>query len=191
MLNPCWPNPGYPVDKVIIVSKEEFDIPKTLLNGNRPFEDLYTIEHLKPEVREQVIQIKNRFCTWGENYSSTWEKYFLKFLKGYDFRNFTCFDFFGVTIGECDPELGLDESDVELMQNVYSRLQSTYLEAPENYSYEDPKDHETYLYLYQDKPFTVAQSKDEVQEAIERAKALNTPMSEEQKAAYMKRYGVE
>lgn len=192
MLNPCWPNPGYPIDKVIIVNKEEFDISKELANGSRPFEEVYSYDHLKPEVKEQVELIRNRFCPWGELFSDTWKKYFLKFLNGYDFTKFTCFDFFGATLGEVDLDGEIiDESQIGLLQSVYERLQKEYKENPSKYNYEDPLSCEEYLYLYQDKPFTIEQTQDEVKEAIDRAKALNKPMSDEQAAVYMKRYGME
>ncbi len=190
MLNPCWPNPGYPTDKVIRVSKNEFDITKELLNGSRPYEEIYIYDHLKPEVREQVTLIINRFCTWSELFCDTWKRYFLKFLKGYDFTKFTCFDFFGATLGEVDLDGEIiDESQIDLMQSIYDRLQKEYNEDPSKYDYEDPLSCEEYLYLYQDKPFTIEQNQDEIKEAIDRAKALNKPMSNEEEVAYMKRYG--
>ena len=188
MLNPCWPNPGYPIDRIIKVSKDEFDIPK---DGSRSFEDMYSLKNLKPEVREQVLQVSDRYKVWRNIFDENWEKYFLKFLKGYNFESFTCFDFFGATIGEVDPDIGLvDESQIILMQRIYERLQSEYNENPSKYEYEDPMDCEEYFYLYQATPFTVIQSKDEINEAITRAKALNKPMSEAEQEAYKKRYAL-
>lgn len=188
MLNPCWPNPGYPIDRIIKVTKEEFDIPK---DGSRAFDDMYSIKNLKPEVREQVLQVSERYKVWRNIFDGNWEKYFLKFLKGYNFKSFTCFDFFGATIGEVDPDIGLvDESQIILMQRIYERLQNEYNENPSKYEYEDPMDCEEYFYLYQAAPFTVIQSKDEINEAITRAKALNKPMSEAEQEAYKKRYAL-
>lgn len=186
MLNPCWPHPGYPVDKIIKVSQEEFEIQK---DGNRSYEEMYCLDNLKPEVKEQVLKVKERFCPYGKIFDEDWERYFLKFLKGYHFENFTCFDFFGATLGELDPELGVtDESQIILCQRMYECLQDKYNSNPSKYEYEDPEDHEEYLFLYQNMPFTIIKSNDEINEAITRAKALNKPMSEAEQEAYKKRY---
>lgn len=188
MLNPCWPNPGYPIDRIIKVTKEEFDIPK---DGSRAFDDMYSINNLKPEVREQVLQVSERYKSWHEIFDDNWKRYFLKFLKGYNFDIFTCFDFFGAPMGEVDPSVGLvDESQIILMQRIYERLASEYYENPSKYDYEDPMDCDVYLYQYQGAPFTVLQTTDEINEAITRAKALNKPMTEEEQEAYKKRYAL-
>ena len=126
-----------------------------------------------------------------EAYDDNWKRYFFKFIKGYNFDAFTCFDFFGATMGEVDPALGLvDESQIFLMQRVYSRYANEYNENPSKYEYEDPMDCDEYLYLYQSTPFTILKSNEEINEAITRAKALNKPMTEEEQEAYKKRYAL-
>jgi len=193
MLNPCWPSPGYPIDKVIRVEKSEFVIPENE-SGSRTLEDLFCYQNLKPEIREQVDLIRKRFCPWddGEIFNDTWKKYFLKYLQGYDFNTFGCFDFFGATPGELPPEYGLvDDSQITLLVTVYSRLQNEYSKDKDRYSYEEPADREEYHYLYQNEPFTLARTKEDIDNEIENAKLLNRPMSGAEIAALYKRYGIE
>jgi hypothetical protein len=194
MINPCYPEPGYPIDGIIRVTKSDFEIPKEAIESS-PGEDLYIYNYLKPEIKAQVDAIINRFSPWhnATTFSPEWKKIFLKFIKDYDFDTFTCFDFFGATIGEInDPEIGLvDESQIEVCKAVYKRLADEYKENPERYEYQEPIYHEEYGYLYQDTPFTMLMSKDEALAQIELYNNMNMPMSSEEQAAYLKLHGVE
>ena len=193
MLNPCYPEPGYPIDGIIQVLENDFEIPQELLNGSR--DNLYVYQYLKPEIKTQVDAIKRRFCSWDspDVFNEKWKSIFLKYLNGYDIESFSCFDFFGATLNELDdPELGLiDESQIEMIRAVYLRLQGEYMENPSKYEYKEPYDAEEYSYLYTDCPFALKFSKEEALAKIDMYKRMNMPMSEVEQEAFFKMHGVE
>lgn len=191
MINPCYPRPGYPVDSILRVSKKDFVIPDGASKGSRIESEIYTYDNLKPEIKEKVGLLKARFCPWTENYDTNWKRYFLKYLKGYDFDNFACFDFLGTSEGELQETEFADQDQIELMKRVYKRLQDEYNELPSLYDFEDPDDCDEYHYLYQDKPFILERTKEEVNEEIERAKVMGKPLTPAEIAACYKMYGLE
>ena len=96
------------------VTKEDFELSEEILKGNR--EDIFTYEHLKPEVKEQVDKIRAHYCTWHNEdiYGPEWKKIYLKFLKGYDFEAFNCFDFYGVPAWDLNA-LDVTNDDIEML----------------------------------------------------------------------------
>lgn len=191
MLNPCWPSPGYPIDSVLKVDKNDFEIPENE-SGSRPQEEVYCYENLKPETKELVNQIIERFTPWTNPFDTTWQRYYCKFLQGFDFNSFNCFDFFGASPVELEPTMGIiDEPQIEITRRVYTRLQERYNTSIPLYEYEDPESCEEYLYLYHDEPFILVRTKADVDGEIEAAKMLNKPLTPSQIEALYKRYGVE
>lgn len=188
MLNPCYPEPGYPIEWILKVDKNDFDIPKELI-GSRTI-DPYTYDNLKPEVKEQVNQIRYRFSTWGA-FDEKWHKIFGKYIANYDFESFTCFDFYGCTLGELNTdETSVTQDDIELLQRVYNRFATKYKENPNIYRVREPEYRPEFGYLYYDEPFVMKLTKDELQQKIDTYKAMNLPMSQDEIEALEKLYGV-
>lgn len=190
LLNPCYPEPGYPIDGVLKVIKEDFELSEEILKGNR--EDIFTYEHLKPEVKEQVDKIRAHYCTWHNEdiYGPEWKKIYLKFLKGYDFEAFNCFDFYGVPAWDLNA-LDVTNDDIEMLKNIFVRLKAEYDKSPEAYDYKEPLDCEEYYYLYTDKPFALKLTKEEAAGKVDMYKQMNMPMSEAEQEAYFKLHDVE
>lgn len=139
-LNPCYPLPGYEISKCVSVTTEDFE-PKQRTD-NRPLrlEEIFSVDTLKEEKKQEVLKAISTCRTWVI-LDTEWERIFLHFFKGYDIGSFTEFDFYG-TKNTVEP------GDIQLLRNVYKRLQKKYQENPNDYLQSEPllSDYDTDLY---------------------------------------------
>lgn len=154
-INPLYPKAGYKTDELLSVCPDDF-IPRDAENITLD-ENAYPFENLKPEIQKEIAKRIDPVRVWKQ-YDKKWERYFLHFLKGYDFRNFTEFDFYGVN-GEHTDE------DIQLLKGVYSRLQHEYERNPNEYMNDEPVISASEYELYHDEPFFFCINRDK---AIER-----------------------
>lgn len=192
MLNPCYPDPGYPIEGILKVSKDDFIINKETM---KPGAEPYCYENLKPEYQDVVDRISTRWSPWlklNSCFDKEWEKYFLKLLNGYDFESFSCFDFFGGALAEADEQYGcVTAAEVEILKNIYTRMKEQYLANPESYNLTEPIYREEYAYLFYDEPFVLKLTPEEAKAQIEMYHSMNMLMSEVETEAFYRLHGVE
>jgi len=117
LLNDCYPLPGYPKDvKKIIVHVPQDTLPNELTPN----------EEKQAEINEYARQ----FIKY-QRFDEEWKYRFLHFLDNYDFSLFTAFDFTGM-----NEDISL--SDLNLLRNVYTRLQAEYKSNPTDYINTEP-----------------------------------------------------
>lgn len=191
MLNPCYPDPGYPIEGIITVSKDDFEIPNEKMEKGGA--DLYTYDYLKPEVQEVVYRIMKRFSPWAnkENINKAeWKKTFLHLFTGYDFKEFTCFDHFGMSLTEANECYGVIEPQIDIFNDMCQLRQDEYLRNPEKYKHTEPIYREEYSYLFYEEPFALKLTRDEAQGTIDMYANMNMPMSDVEIEAFLKLHGV-
>lgn len=187
MLNPCFPNPGIPVEAVLKVTEDDFNI----VEGAKR-EDIFTLENLKEGVKEQAEAIIKRHRPW-DFMKGDWFKIFRKYLNGYSTQIVSFFDYFGGRPGEIpfDGHMA-DESDYEQLKDLYwswERHEDRDNSDCMNYDYEDPEYKPEYAFDYLDKPFILMVSEDEAKQEIKKYNHMGLLLSEQEQAAYLKRYG--
>lgn len=179
-INPCYPLPGYPIDKVIRVRKEDFN---TSDQGN-----VYTCDNLKDEKRLAVYMLIEQLRNWERfDYDGDWAHLFAMFLEGYDFTQFTEFDFIG-EVGLLRPE------ELRLCRNFFSEaIMKTFAEHKDNgqYMLHEPKSRPEDKYLYYEQPFILVMEKDEIRDAVAIEKKMNMPPDERQRKVYKDMYGID
>lgn len=182
-INPCYPLPGYPSDQVIKVKHDDFvlnDIPNTC----RTLEEVYTYDNLCEDKKIEVDKLKLKVKPW-QNLDNKWKKYFAVFLSGYDFMEFTEFDFFG-KVGELSP------GDLSLLRNFYTNcVMGEYKKNKDKFLLNIPKYEPEYRFLYSDKPFEVVWDKDTIMERVELERRMKIPPDERLRKLYMDQYGID
>lgn len=159
LVNPCYPDDGYPIDKVRVVTPDDLDMGNVPRDENGktdilPFDDICT---LKTSVQNEIIHTIEPLRKW-KILDDNWKRYFSHFLKGYDFMRFTEFDFSGST-GKMTPE------DLGMLQHLYARVLDEYENgAPDDYLTEEPVTTEERKRRYTDKPYRVLWDKDTIEE---------------------------
>lgn len=187
MLNPCFPNPGIPVEAVLKVTEDDFNI----VEGAKR-EDIFTLDNLKEGVKEQAEAIIKRHRPW-DFMKGDWFKIFRKYLNGYSAQTVSFFDYFGGRPGEIpfDGHMA-DESDYEQLKDLYwswERHEDRDNSDCTNYDYEDPEYKPEYAFDYLDQPFILMVSEDEARQEIKKYNHMGFLLSEQEQAAYLKRYG--
>lgn len=194
MLNPCYPDPGYPIEGILKVSKDDFIISKEDM-ATKKGADLYCYENLNPECQEIVNRIKKRWSPWERLealFSAEWEQTFLHLLNGYDFNSFSCFDFFGGSLTEANDQYDcVTTAEIEIMRHIYTRHKEKYLENPEKYKPNEPLNREEYSYLFYDEPFVLKLTPDEAKAKLEMYHSMNMLMSEVESEAFCRLHGVD
>lgn len=184
-INPCYPLPGFPIDKVIRVTPKDFRTPKELPAGSSQ-DDIYTYENLNEEKKFAVYMLIKQSRPW-EFLNDKWKNAFSMFLVGYDFMKFSEFDFMG--------EVGiLNRGELKLLRNHYSNaVMGRFKEYKDNGEYllEEPAYQTEYQYLYSDKPFVVILEKDEIKDRVAVEKKLRIPPDEGQRKLYKDMYGID
>lgn len=157
-INPCYPLPGYPKDKLLLfifpfdfdTEPHPEDIDYTDEDGIKHIKSLDMFNRLKPEQDKQARAQAEQFRKWHDTHTPEWEYYFFHFFANYDFDKFTEFDFIG-TNGE------MNNADLSLLQKVYSRYRDEYLENPDKYFNDEPtytdEELKQYTECYFDKVF--------------------------------------
>ena len=154
MINPCYPEEGYPLDKVRVVTPDDIDMDNAPRNEKGrieilPFEDIST---LKLSVQKEILHDIEPLRKW-KILDDNWKRYFSHFLKGYDFESFTEFDFAG-TSGQMGKE------DLGLLRNIYARVLKEYEnKALDNYIEEEPRTTPERLKRYTNNPYRVVWDK--------------------------------
>lgn len=187
MLNPCFPNPGIPVEAVLKVTEDDFNI----VEGAKR-EDIFTLENLKEGVKEQAEAIIKRHRPW-DFMKGDWFKIFRKYLNGYSTQIVSFFDYFGGRPGEIpfDGHMA-DENDYEQLKDLYwswERHEDRDNSDCTDYDYEDPEYKPEYAFDYLDQPFILMVSEDEAKQEIKKYNHMGLLLSEQEQAAYLKRYG--
>jgi hypothetical protein len=184
-INPCYPMPGYPVEQVIKVTCEDFDITNEDIEGSRTLEDVYTFDHLCEDKQKAVTILSCKVKPW-KTLDENWKRYFSIFLLGYDFYKFTEFDFMG--------EVGvLGSGELRLMQNYYTHaVVGEYMKHKDtdNYLLEVPKWEPEYNYLYTNSPYELIWDKDTIKERVYLEKLMNIPPNKHLQKVYMDEYGI-
>lgn len=154
-INPCYPFPGYEVDSLMYIPTDDFIHPN---NDGKPIAlaDLFSINALKDDTKQIVLKYIAEHRQWVIN-DDRWKYYFLHFLVGYDFKSFNEVDFWG-TKGTMHP------GDIQLLRNVYTRLQKEYTDNPGNYMQSEPLLSDYDEDKYHGKPFLIAWSREELEE---------------------------
>ena len=159
LVNPCYPDEGYPLDKVRVVTPDDLDMSNVPRNDKGcidilPFDDMCT---LKTSVQNEIIHTIEPLRKW-KILDDNWKRYFSHFLVGYDFMRFTEFDFSGIT-GKMTPE------DLGMLQHLYARVLDEYEERVlDDYLTEEPRTTEERKRRYSDKPYRVLWDKDTIEE---------------------------
>lgn len=185
-INPCYPMPGYPVDKTVQVKHDDFNLEYLKeKDAKQPasLEQVYIYENLYEDKKVLVDIVKHDLKQW-EVYDNTWKEYFLMYLVGYDFGTFTEFDFIGKS-----GELGAGE--VSLLRHIYKRLQREYEQKKDSLVLQEPKYEEQFSFLYQDKPFTIIWDLKTAKERAELEKYMKLPPNERERKMYLEQYGVD
>jgi len=156
-INPLYPQAGFKIDEVKTVCFEDFTEPHYTASGALSFdESQYTYEDLSPELQKEIQNDIDPVLIW-KLYDKSWEYYFAHFLKGYDFKAFTEFDFYGLQGQQ-------SQSDIQLLQNIYRRLQQDYDRNPNNYMNEEPTISASEYIQYQAEPFYICIDRNKAQE---------------------------
>jgi len=159
LINPCYPDEGYPRDKVRVVTPDDIDMDNAPKNENGrsellPFDDICT---LKTSVQKEILHETEPLRKW-HIHDDNWKRYFSHFLVGYDFESFTEFDFTGET-GKATKE------DIELLRHIYARLQREYEgRVLDDYLTEEPTTTKERKRRYTDKPYRAVWDKDTIEE---------------------------
>jgi hypothetical protein len=167
LINPCYPEEGYPLDKIRIVTLDDLDMSNIPRDDNGymdllPFEDIST---LKTSVQNEILHDIEPLRKW-HIHDDNWKRYFSHFLVGYDFDSFTEFDFTGVS-GKATSE------DIQLLRHIYTRLQREYEERVlDGYLTEEPRTNEERKRRYTDKPYKILLDKDTIEERERLTKQL-------------------
>ena len=148
-INPCYPEEGYPLDKIRIVTPSDLDMSNVEVNDKGypvllPFEDIST---LKPHVQAEIEKSIEPLRKW-KHLDDNWRCYFSHFLKGYEFKDFTEFDFSG-TSGDMTPE------DLGLLRNLYERVRAEYDNHELDYLEDEPRTTPERKRQYSEKPYRV------------------------------------
>lgn len=158
-VNPCYPDEGYPMDKIRVVTPDDLDMSNVPRNENGcidilPFDDMCT---LKTSVQNEILHDIEPLRKW-KILDDNWKRYFSHFLEGYKFEEFTEFDFTGET-GKATKE------DIELLRHIYERVRDEYENgAPDDYLTEEPRTTEERKRMYSDRPYRVLWDKDTIEE---------------------------
>ena len=144
-INPCYPEEGYPLDKVRVVTPEDIDQDKISAKV-LPFDNIGTLKQsIQNEIIRDIVEPLRKWKILDDN----WKRYFSHLLVGYDFMRFTDFDFAG-TKGTITPE------DLELLRHIYARVLAEYEEGTlDNYLTEEPRTTPERKRKYNDKPYRV------------------------------------
>ena len=134
MINPGYPEDGYPVDRVRVVTPDDLDMSNIPRNENGSI-DIYAFDDictLKTSVQKEILHDIEPLRKW-KIHDDNWKRYFSHFLVGYDFERFTEFDFSGNT-GKMTPE------DLELLRHIYARVLKEYEDRVlDGYLTEEPR----------------------------------------------------
>ena len=181
-INPCYPLPGYPVERCLEIGLSDFDLTGVEIPKGAPIDEYLTIDRLRPEVREAVDSIKTHFATWHA-FDPIWENYFSYLFTGYDFKRFTEFDFFGTT-GNCE------DCDLDLIRAVYHRLQEKFEQSPTDYKTETDINNMS-MEQYSITPYIIVWDLETIRQQVQLEKLLKIPQSDFERRLYMKKYGVD
>ena len=126
--NPCYPLPGYPRKELLTYVYPDDFIEDEQTNNDEEMTGFYPVQGLRlnTEYDRQAQEHAKQFRKWLELFTPEWEYCFFHLFEGYDFNTFTEFDFFGTKDKETD-------SDIALMQKVYSRYQAEYIASKDKY----------------------------------------------------------
>ena len=155
-LNPCYPLPGYEIDKCIRVSSNDFEPKQRADNRPLKLDEIFSVDTIKEEKRAEVIRVISECKPWVM-FDNEWERIFLHFLKGYEVDKFTEFDLFG-TKGEIHP------GDIGLLRHVYKRLQKKYLDNPNDFIQNEPLLSDYDPDLYNSEPYIIVWNDAELEE---------------------------
>ena len=162
LINPCYPDEGYPLDKVKRVTPDDIDESK-LTPHILPFDSIDTLKkQVQNEIIRDVIEPLRKWKILDDN----WKRYFSHFLVGYDFESFTEFDFSGTT-GKMTP------NDLGLLRNIYARVLKEYEDRVlDGYLTEEPRTTKERRKQYTDKPYRVLWDRDTIEERENLTKQL-------------------
>jgi len=150
-INPCYPDEGYPIDIVRVVTTDDLDIENAPRDKDgrllyAPFDDIHT---LKLSVRNEIFQTIEPLRKWRTPFDDNWRYAYSHFLKGYDIEHFTEFDFFG-TNGE------ITYNDLDLFRKVYAHALNDYEDKVlGEYLEEEPSTTKERKKGYSDMPYRV------------------------------------
>lgn len=177
-INPCYPMPGYLIDKVIHVTKKDFNGPDQS-NGN-------TYDNLNEEKKFSVYMLKEQSRDW-KIFDERWKNVFSMFMVGYDFMKFSEFDFIG-EVGTLNP------GELRLLRNYFTNaVMNTFTENKDNgkYMLQEPESRPEDRYLYSDEPFILILEKDEIRDAVAVEKKMRIPPDERRRKLYKDMYGID
>ncbi len=182
-INPCYPLPGYPADKLVRVSHDDFIIPEQIPEG-MTLEDIYVYDNLGEAKKLEVDKLCYDVKPW-KVFDENWKQYFTMYFVGYDFRSFGEFEFIGET-GT------LERGDLGLLRNYFEyAIMGEYQKHKDDYMLSTPKYEPEYRFLYSDKPFEIVWDVDTIKERALLEKAMNLPRDERARELYMKEYGID
>ena len=153
-INPCYPDDGYPLDRVRVVTPDDIDL-ESISAKVLPFDNIYTLKKtIQNEINRDIVEPLRKWKILDNN----WKKYFSHLLVGYDFERFTEFDFNGGN-GTITPE------DLGLLRKLYARVLAEYEERVlDDYLTEEPRTTKERKRRYTDKPYRVLWDKDTIKE---------------------------
>ena len=153
-INPCYPDEGYPLERVRVVTPDDIDNSQISAEV-MPFDNIGTLKKsIQAEIMRDIVEPLRKWNPLDDN----WKRYFSHLLVGYDFMSFTEFDFTGAT-GDMTPE------DLGLLQNIYARVLTEYEDRVlDDYITEEPRTTKERKQKYHDKPYRVLWDKDTISE---------------------------
>jgi len=153
-INPCYPDEGYPLDKVRVVTPDDID-EDSISAKVLPFDNIGTLKkEIQAEIMRDIVEPLRKWKPLDDN----WKRYFSHLLVGYDFEKFTEFDFTGET-GKATKE------DIELLRHIYARVLNEYEDRVlDDYLTEEPRTTKERKRKYIDKPYRVLWDKDTIRE---------------------------
>ena len=164
-INPCYPMPGYPKDKLIHLKPDE-----VLLYDpeESPTPDGYyhlNITPIEEETRQRIAENNRTFAPWDLTTAAgrkQWEYYFAHFLYCEDFSKYKTFDYFGRT------QRGKGDNDRIL---YWKNLQASIHITPDKFMENEPLLSDYNKEEYSDLPFIP-----DWKEGIDNGKQNNTSM---------------
>ena len=144
-INPCYPDEGYPLDKVRVVTPEDVD-KDNITAKVLPFDNIGTLKQtIQNEIMRDIVEPLRKWKPLDDN----WKRYFSHFLEGYEFMTFTDFDFAGA-------KGTMTREDLELLRHIYARVLTEYEENTlDDYLTEEPRTTPERKRKYNDKPYRV------------------------------------
>lgn len=132
-INPCYPLPGYPKDKIkpILVHVPKDTMPDELTPNIEKQNEINEYERTLWEYR-RILKNECNNDDIGKPDLNEWCYKYGHLLEGYNIKSFSPFDFHG----------GSDkwyEGDIELMHKVFERLQKQYQSEPSKYITNEPE----------------------------------------------------